>query len=323
MNDKKDIDIFSFPYVYSKSLFGNQCLERDFCQSIIDMVLEEKKAKESTYDLVISSFNNPPEFFVKPKLEVGIQDLVRDCDDYFPVVISGESCITPNSSLVSSCQNDPVTEGSDEQSDALENLYIYPQVIADDILIQSEIDKKIILGMSPGLKIGKKNKILFTGARFFQRTFNRELDYIIILDLIKKPGAYNIFIDRNNAFSLVQSMKMYDKSLDTDLEDYIENVGTFIYCGGSVECLLKTSIGEGQFFKIEKDRIYVVPLKLNSPATLHIKTPSLGSLDIHTKGGEVGLVFDTRVSKESIYTDVKLFNECVRQFGKGFVKDKK
>lgn len=323
IKDKKHIDISPFPYVYSKSLFGNQCLEKEFYQSILDMVLAAKKAKVSTCDLVVSSFNNPPEFSVKPKLKVGIQDLVSSCDDYFSVVISGASYVTPNSSLMPPCQRDPVVKNSDEQSDALENLCIYPHAIADDISIQSEIDKKIILGMPLGLKTDNKNKILFSGGRFFQRTFNKELEYIMILDLIKKPVVYDVFIDRNNALPLVQSMKMYDKSLDIDIKDYIENVGTFVCCAGPVECLLKTTVGEDQFFEIEKDRIDVVPLKLDSPAKLHIKNSALGALDIRTKGGEVGLVFDTRVSKGGIYSDVKLFNECLRQFGKGFIKDKK
>ncbi len=322
IKDKKHINIFPFPYVYSKSMFGNQCSEKEFCQGILDTALANNQAKASTCDLVVSSFRNPPEFSVKPKLEVGIQDLVRDCDNYFPVVISGESHVTPNSFFMSSRQGDLAVKNYDEQSDTLENLCIYPHIIVDDISIQSEIDKKIILGMPAGLKTDNKNKILFSGGRFFQRTFNRELDYIMILDMIKKPAVYDVFIDRNNAFPLVQSMKMYDKSLDIDMEKYIESVGTFICCEGSVECLLKTSVGEDRFFEIAKDRVDVVPLKLDSPAKLHIKNSTLGSLDIYTVGGEVGLVFDTKVSREGIYSDVKLFNVCVRQFGKSFVKDK-
>ena len=321
--DKKNIAFSTFPYVYSKSLFGNQCSENEFCQSILNMILEDNKVKGSKCDLVLSSFGDPPEFSIKPKFKVGIQDLVKDCDDYFPVVITGTSYVTPNATLFSSCRSDLEERNPDEQNDALEDLCIYPQAITSDISIQSEIDKKIILGVLPGLKTDNKNNILFSGGRFFRRIVNKELDYILILELIKKPGVYNIFIDRNNSFPLIQSMKMYDKSSDIDIEDYIENIGTFICCGGSVECLLKTSVGEDQFIQIEKDRVDIVPLKLGSPAKIHIKNSTLGSLDLHTKGGEVGIVFDTRVSRGSIYSNTKLFNECVRQFGKGFSKDKK
>lgn len=323
IKDKKHIDIIPFPYVYSKSLFGNQCLEKDFYQHILEAVLTEKNIKIASCDLVISFFNNPLEFSIKPKLKIGLQELVKNCDDYFPVVISGESYLTPNSHLTSTCDSDPIPESSDEQRDILENLCIYPHAIANDISVQSQIDKKIISGMPLGLKLDNKNKILFTGARFFQRTFNKELDFILILDLIKKGGIYNVFIDRNNAFPLVQSMNMYDKKLEIDIEEYIENIGTFICCGGSVECLLKTSIGEDQFFEIEKDKIEVVQLKLDSPAKLHIKNSVLGSIEISTEGGELGLVFDTRVSRASIYSNVKLVNESVRQFGRNNVKGKK
>ena len=321
--DKKNIDIYPFPYVYSKSLFGNQCSEKDFCQSTLDLVLSDKKVKASTCDIILSSFGKPPEFSIKPKFTVGISDLVKDCEDYFVAAIGSESYVTPNSFSTVSCSDNQVVKKSDEQNDTMENLRIYPQAIPDDISIQSEIDKSIILGMPSGLKTDKKNRIMFTGGRFFQRSSNVELDYVLILDLIKTPGVYDVYIDHNNSFPLVQSMKMYDKSIDIDMEDYIENVGTFICCGGSVECLLKTTVGEDQFFEIGKDRIDVIPLKLVSPAKLHIKNSTLGSLDVHTKGGNIGLVFDTRSSRANISSDVKLFNTCVRQFGKSFEKDKK
>jgi hypothetical protein len=322
--DKKStVDILPFPYVYSKSLFGNQYSEKDYYQGILSAVIEDKKAKLSMCDLIISSFSNPPEISKKPKLTVGVQDLVRDCEDYFPVVISGDSFVSPNQASISSCPNNVLIKESDEQDDALENLCIYPQAIPDDISIQSDIDKKIVLGMPSGLKLDSRSNILFTGGRFFQRTFNRELDYILILELIKKPGVYNVFVDRKNAFALVQSMKMYDKSLDLNLEDYVENIGTFICGGGSVECLLKTDVGEDRFFEVEKDRVEVTPIRLESGSKLHVKSSALGSVDVHTKGGDVGLVFDTRVSKSSIYSNTRLFSECLKQFGRGFVKDKK
>jgi hypothetical protein len=320
--DKRNINIYPFPYVYSKSLFANQYLEKDLCKSIIEMVIADKKVKSSTYDMVVSFFSNLPELFKKPKFKVGIQDLVRDCEEYFPVVISGESYVTPNSFLISTSRNDSTDNNSNELNDSIENLYIYPHVISDDISIQGELDKKIVHAMSSGLKTDGKNKILFSGGRFFQRNFNKELDYVMILSLIKKLGVYDIFIDRSNAFPLVQSMKMYDKSLDISLSDHIEGTGTFVCSGGSVECLLKTSVGEDRFFEIEKDRVAVVPLMLDSPAKIHIKSPSLGSLDINTKGGEIGLVFDTRVSRGSVYSSVKLFNECIREFSKSFSREK-
>ncbi len=48
---------------------------------------------------------------------------------------------------------------------------------------------------------------------------------------------------------------------------------------------------------------------------MSVKSRDLGTIDLRATGGRIGLVFDTRLNDSgSIYSDVKLFNDCVKQF---------
>ena len=109
-------------------------------------------------------------------------------------------------------------------------------------------------------------------------------------------------------------MQIYDKSLVTDAYEYFEKLGSFIRTGGACECLFSTGLGDDQLIEIEENKIFVLPVMLESPARLSIKSRDLGTIDIRTTGGKIGLVFDTRSEERSIYDDVKLLNECVKQF---------
>jgi len=322
--EKADAEFYTFPYVYSKGTLSNQLSEADFYKKLIERFLTERKVKFSSCDIVVSGFVNPPTLNFEPKLSVGVNDLIHNSEDLLPIFVDNFSIFTKDavnfgspfsSDLKLSSENDK----SFGEFDYYANLSIYPQIISDDISTQSQIDENISEEVSLTLKVKSGKKVIFTGGRFAQYISNRELNYILMLSLLNECGVYNVFLDRQNAFALYQTAKMYDKDLAINLEESIENSGTIIRTGGSVECLLKGEVGEGRFFEIEKDKILVIPLDSNSHTMLSIKNSILGSLEISVKGGEVGLVFDTRDSNSSIYSNMKMFNESVKQFGDALV----
>ena len=166
------------------------------------------------------------------------------------------------------------------------------------------------------MKFESGRKIIFTGGRFSQNILDKELNYVLALDVLRGLGVFNIYLDTSNFFSLYRATQLYDKELVGDLFEYIEYSGLFIRTGGACECLLSTGVGDDKFIEIEENKVFVLPLKVENPAKISVKSRDLGTIDLRSTGGKVGLVFDTRTSDSgSIYYDVKLFNECVKQFG--------
>ena len=317
--DKKSVEFFTFPYVYSKGTLSSQCNEQDFYKHLIEQFLSEKRVKLNSCDVITSGFLNPPEISVRSKFSAGITDVVQNSSEYVPIVVNNHSFISKDTlNSFSKCEdgNKLETENNDfGELDYYSNLCIYPQIVSDDLSTQSDIDESISKKVPLNFEIETRKKVILTGGRFAQNICSRELNYVLMCDLIKGYGVYDVFMDYNNAFPLVQLVKMYDKDLDIAVEDYIENTGLYIKSQGSVECLLSTGVGEDQFMEIEKDKIFVMPLKLDSPARISVKSSSLGSVDITTSGGEVGIIFDTRMDNESVYSNVRVFNDCIKQFG--------
>ncbi|NMB91889.1 hypothetical protein GYA37_03535 [candidate division WWE3 bacterium] len=323
--DKKDIEFFTFPYVYSESILSNQCSDKEFYKFLIERFLSERKIKLSSCDLIVSGFLEAPDFIDDSKFKVGITDLIQNSTEYIPIVVNSSSIVTNNFiSSFSFCNAED--KGSNNRDfgelDYHSNLCVYPQIVSDDLSAQSDLDKDISKKLPLDFKIGDNRKIVFTGGRFTQNICSKELNYVLALDLIKNPGIYEIYMDTKNVFPLVQLLKMYDKDVDIYAGDYIESTGLLVKFKGSIECLLSTKVGEDQFIEIDKDRMFVIPLKLDLPARLSIKSSALGSTDISTLGGEVGIIFDTRTSGESIYSNVKTFNDCIKQFGNSFKQEK-
>lgn len=321
----KDVEFFTFPYVYTKGTLSNQCSEPEFYKFLIEKFLADRQVKFENCDIFLSGFLNPPQLPFEPKFSAGVVDVVKSSEDFTPIVVNNSSFFTKDIvSAFSSRQEGG--EGEELEKDMGEfdyygNLLIYPQIVSDNISTQSDLDEKIVEKVPLDFKVDPKKKVVFTGGRFSQNVCSRELNYVLMLNLLGSGiGIYPVYLDTKNAFLLFQTMKMYDKDLDLSIEDHIENSGLFIKSGGAVECLLSTGIGEDQFFEIEKDKVYVMPLKLELPARLSVKCSSLGSVEIKTEGGEVGLVFDTRTDNSSIYSNIKIFNDSIKQFGRAMAK---
>lgn len=315
--DEKNIEFFKFPYVYSKGTLGNQCSEQDFYQGIIEKFLAENNVKKSC-DVVVSGFPKPPQIGLEPKFSAGMEDLVDNSESHYPVIIDGTSLVAQGVGNYFSIADEEVfRKDINSGSNFINNLSIFPQIISNDIAVQGEIDKELVEKAPSDLVIDSKKTVLFGGGRFSKDRGDDGLIPILILSMLKKTGIYNVVIDRNNTFPLAQSMKMYDKSFLISINEYLESFGTFICPGGSVECLVKSEVGEDQFIDLEKERICAFPLKTETPTKIQIKSRALGTVNVQTCGGELGLVFDTRVVRQDIYSNVKLFSECVKQFGKG------
>lgn len=313
---KRNTEFFHFPYVYSKGIFSNQCSEKEFYTYLIEKLLLEREIKPSLCTIVTSGFFNPPDIDFKTKLSVEVSSLIEDSNEFIPIFIN--NCAFVTKGVISSqerCQEEFTSLDQDfGRRDDDANIFCYPQVIPEDVSSQISIDSKIFDKIPNKLTFESGRKLVFTGGRFSHKIPYKELDYVLILEVLRGLGVFDVYLDSFNSFSLLKTMQIYDKSLITDAHGYFEKLGSFIRTGGACECLFSTGLGDDQLIEIEENKIFVLPVMLESPARLSIKSRDLGTIDIRTTGGKIGLVFDTRLEERSIYDDVKLLNECVKQF---------
>jgi hypothetical protein len=320
---RSDGEIFNFPYVYSKGILSNQCTQKEFHKILIEKILSERNISSSRTNILVSGFIDPPDLDLKTKFSIGIMDIVENSDEFVPVFINNCSFITKGVfNAYSSCRHSSGSYGGDfGDRDQLANSCIYPNILPADISSQSNLDSLILKKIPEDYRFESGRKLIFTGGRFSQTIEDRELNYILMLESLKGYGFFETYLDASNAFLISRTMQMYDKDLDTPFESHVEKTGTFVRTGGSAECLLSTGMRNDQFIEIEENKIFVLPLKLEKPAKLSVKSSVLGTIDIRTNGGDIGLVFDTRKEGTSIYSDVKLFNDCIKQF-KEILKEK-
>lgn len=314
--DKNSTEFVNFPYVYSSGIFSNQCSQKEFYTYLIQKVLSERDIKITTCDILTCGFMDPPDLDLKTKFSIGVVDLLEGSEEFTPVFLNNWSFITKGIlNSYSPCKNkSEIMEKDFGEFDYLANSCIYPQLVPEDLSAQTAIDSNVYSKIPKKLSFETGRKIVFTGGRFSQEILNKELNYILMLEIAKSYGVFNLYLDTSNVFLLSRMVQMYNKSAVIDVGNHLENVGTLIRTGGAAECLLSTGRGDDQFIEIEADKIFVMPLSLEGEARLSVKSDTLGTIDVRTQGGKVGLIFDTRKGDTSIYSDVKLFNDCIKQF---------
>ena len=314
---KKSTEFFNFPYVYTKGIFGNQCDQKQFYSSLLEKIMFDREIKTSSCDILTCGFPDSPELNLKTKYSVKTSDLIESSEGIVPVFINNKVFLTKGVVCNYELDEDEDFSGNENdlgEFDQIANLDAYPHTTPDDLSSQVSLDSKICEKIPEKFRFESGRKIIFTGGRFSQKILNPELNYILILEALRGIGVFDVYLDSSNSYSLLRTMQMYDRSLVPDIQSNFETSGFFVRTGGSCECLLSTGMGDDKFIEIEDNKVFVYPFNSDNTAKLSIKSRELGTIDVHTNGGSLGLVFDTRVAGDSIYEDVKLLNESVKQF---------
>ena len=149
----------------------------------------------------------------------------------------------------------------------------------------------------------RNNKVIFTGDRFATLHSSKSLSYLLAIDLIKQPGIYEIYVDCCNSLVCASHLEMYSKSA----EHLVDNlnllfVGNLINAPGGVECLIRTSVGTSQMLQFHTEGLQILPLEKDNATNLVVKHQSISSVDKSVKGGELGLIVDTRQKASTLAT---------------------
>jgi len=203
-----------------------------------------------------------------------------------------------------------------EEVDLHANISIYPQINLPDIHARINADK-VVSESSRDLDVkwSDKTPILFMGPRFLDLPHERkELDYLLMVDLIDRVGIYDIQVDRYNSLLLSSILGSGGITANMDVsEEYgIEEVGTLVVTKGNTECLIESDIGTGQVVEVKKNEIFSMPLQTGATARVMIKGHLFGTKEKVVKGGSLGLVIDARDREGSLFSDIKRFDKALK-----------
>jgi hypothetical protein len=324
-----DYKFGTFPYVFSEELYGNYSDERKFYKELFSSICKENDVKFSECDIVVGSFIKLPELDFKVKKTFLLDEIINGISSkHYPLVINSYSIISPDLYLSylpngeDDCENSNQKIGPEELA-YYYNLAIYHNVVPFEINNLVDHDRNIINKLCKNkLEYTGEKPISFMGSRFTSPygTFNREIDYILLINLIRNPGIYEIELDRDRYLILKYMLNNYVVNSELLAEGKVEKVGTLINTYGGVECMITSEIGTSQLLDIEPDRVFIVPLNYNEKAHITIKNNNVGILEKDVTGGKIGVIFDTREEKYDITSNLKVFNESVKVLSQAFNK---
>jgi hypothetical protein len=310
----REVNFFNFPYSYSDEAFSNQSNEGDFNKSVIETVLKIHKVKPSEVEIIAAGLMEPVSVSLDLAFSTKMTSLLSEIGEIYPLIVNDFSVLTKDAVLSYEMCLAKGANPDGGECDDLANLSVYPQLMPMDIATATVLDKEISEKISKmDLGYSQKQQIVFSGSRFSRPVVFEYLDWLLAIDLIRKPGLRRLSLDRRNCVPLFALIKKYKPDMVLDISPYLEPLGTLANSPGETECLLNSDVGTGQFFGVKKDSIYVMPMEKNGGEYLAIKNHIIGNLKELVAGGSVGLIVNTGTGEGSLFDNVKIFNDCVRQ----------
>lgn len=307
----------NFPYVYSPNLFQNYLTPEQFYLDVFTRFSDDSGFNLSNSDLYITSFieninkEKMGPFVKEARLVSDVIDKLGSC---FPILVNNYSVVAPGIYLskVEAREHGKSIYDQPEEADFYANLGIYPQLRSVDLTSQVNLDKNVLSNCG-GLQIDAaiERPLVFLGERFMGGGI-KELDYVFALSMVCSSGVYELKIDRNNSQILLDPLRSL--SMVSAVENTLENVGTLVSVNGAAECSIKTDDGSVKVLDVLKDSLLLVPLADGSEAEIYVKN-SYQNIEKRVRGGTLGIIFDTRLEKRSLYADVKLFNKALKLVG--------
>jgi hypothetical protein len=312
----------TYPYTYSADLFDSYSSESQFYIELFSNILRDNNLKFLETDILVGDYIRYPDLEFEVKRSYLLSEILKGISlSHFPLNISSYSITTPNSMLCYLPVSNGEYLGSDTkkmETDELNyyfNYSIYPNIVNYEMTLLIDHDRNIVSKLrNTELEYNNKLPLCFMGSRFSYPygQFNKESDYILLLNILKNPGIYELELDRDRYLMLAYMLNSFDKSLELRAEGKIEKVGTLINTFGDVECMITSEIGTSQLLDIEKDRVFVLPLNYNEKAHVIIKNNTIGTMEKDVIGGKLGVIFDTRLEKYDITENLKVFNDSIK-----------
>jgi hypothetical protein len=291
------LSFYTFPYAYSSTLFGGLYSQKDFADAVIKAVAKRVGSKPEDFAILVAGVVDAPQVSFEPKLSLSLSQVLAHVSAFSPIFV--DNCELDLSDTDAYC----------------ENLAIYPQIKAVDITDRMDLDRRVVQRRRT-TSVGTPQ--VFTGDRFVANSSNRDLTYLLMLELLKAPDVYSLCLDNKNATVLLTLLELFkNTSLDSLLMEHISSVGTLVKSAGAVECYIDSEVGKPQLFDVKENSLFVVPMANLGTNRFHIKSAKLGSVEGKISGhtSNMDLIFDTRTTDLPIYDDIRMLSAGLKIFG--------
>lgn len=313
-----DYSFWIFPYVYSSELYSCFVTESDFYKSLLEQICKDNGIKLSECDVIVTGFLQPPRLDLNLKMYVSLTDVFSRIHEFYPVLINNYAIVTKDAvySKKTLVNKDYATLSIEEES-FYSNLIIYPQVVASDLVSRIEMDTMLLENLiGEDFKLPVEKPLVFMGFRFNSIHGIDDVNAMLILDLIKTPGVYEIYVDHESILILDNLVRSY-LGKATGIKVLPKKLGTIVSTQSPIECMVTSQMGTSQIVELEKDKIFSLPVSIDERVKMSLKTPGKASVEGVVTGGDIGLVFDSREKKGDFGTDYKRFAQILRDMKGG------
>ncbi len=284
-NSKK----LSYPYTYSEKLFGRSFTKQEYYNTLFQTVANEFGIKLSDVEIFASGVLSVPEVPIEPTKKAYLINSIPENYIYL-------------SSNIFAVGNDyifayPLSD-IDPEDNSKANLAIYSNVNyheTSDVLAKDSILRNFSTNF-----VLEPREVVITGERCSDKRISAAITHLLIIDILRESGIFNIKLDEENNF--VHSF-MFES-----FEPQSISIGTLINSPGKTECLYETDVGTKQLIDLDAGKLFIIPLDAGSTARVMVKSSGWKGEKV-VYGGELGVILDTReksnggVFKE-MYADV-------------------
>lgn len=298
VNTLNDYKFYNYPYFIK---------DETFIKGLIKLAAKELGYSFSGVPLICCGF---PTVFASEQLGAASS---LTLDKIFPKYPGITPVYVSNSTVISSAGFISAQNPSLIDKSTLSSYYassVYPFIIHADNLDQLKADN-LVRFYPPEIIFSENFKpIVFTGDRFSPVHKDTSVSYLLLLDLLKTPGVYEVEIDTKNALANLAMLNMYSPEYNQIIHDYkFDSIGTLINSPGATECLIENSDGTSQVIDVGANDIFIIPMEEAPPVRVFIKNNVLGSIEKKVRGGKLGLIIDTRSKNDPKVFNLKYFED--------------
>jgi len=284
-----DFKLYRFSYAYLPNVFDFS--EKEYYDQVLQLVGKELGFSTTGCEFITTSYPKSDFLGETGKFDICLSESLKSFSGCTCVYVDRFKLITSESA--SSYCPSPAALNYD-----IANLYsnwqLYPHVRPSNDVEMEDLDSLVReISLESKVDIKKKRPVLVSGSRFCEEKPD-VLAYLLIFDLVRQPGLFDLRIDVQNALPVLATLNSFDSNLYGSMHFDFPKYGSVLNAGGGVECLFESYSGKTQLISVNKDEIFIMKLGKGESARVVVKNSVLGSFESEVTGGEIGFLIDAR-----------------------------
>ena len=182
-----------------------------------------------------------------------------------------------------------------------ENLNLYPHTLpsSDRDRYEEEAYLKYVARkhcyIAPKEPFQDQRSILFSTTRMLGSDKEKVSFMFLCLESLCNEGWYSFKLDSSDFIGTVSAISYFDRELYEKIEfpDFVA-LGSVINIVDDISCVILGEGGKASEFKLKRNEIFTYPLPFEEEVKVSISSKKYGSIERSIRGGEFGVVIDTR-----------------------------